>query len=427
MLKKIQYKILALILVTSLLPLCGFGVMSYAVMSNMSETAIEMAEHLGEAAINKENLGEDELRDRILLIVESGESEMAYARKVGLATILGAVAAAIILACVMSVSFAERLSKPINQLSIDVKEIGGGNLEKFIDIKTGDELEELGSAFNAMLAELKIYIGDVEKMRDEKHQIESELMIAKKLQASILPQFFTPFAENDDFRLVGSIEPSLEVGGDFYDYFYIDDHRLAVVSADVSSKGVSAALFMVITKTLINQCTRMNKTPAEVFFEVNNILCDKNDTGMFVMAFMGILDTDTGSFEYVNAGHYPPLIKRRGGDWDFLKISSGFVLAAIENTHFETNEMKLVSGDELFFYTGVTEAVNRKFERYGRERFKTLLNNNKDKSIYEIIKLSRADVSDYICGAVQEDDITMLLLEYNKQEKKGKTQSDVTV
>jgi sigma-B regulation protein RsbU (phosphoserine phosphatase) len=419
MLRKIQYKILALILVSALLPLCAFGALTYGVMLTMSDTAALMSARVGEIALNAENLSEEELRDEIILIAQSTESEMAYSRKVGFAAIFGSALAAIILAVVMTLLFAEKFISPIKELTADVKEIGGGNLEKFIDIKTGDELEELGSAFNTMLAELKIYIGDVEKLRADKDRITSELNIANKLQASILPQFFTPFAENNDFNIVGSIEPSKEVGGDFYDYFYIDDHRLAVVSADVSSKGVAAALFMVITKTLINQCTRLNKTPAEVFSQVNNILCDKNDTGMFVMAFMGILNTDTGEFEYVNAGHYPPLIKRGKNDWEFLKIEPGFVLAAIGDTKYNSQKLKLSKGDAFCLYTGVTEAFNRKFERYGRERFLSLLNGNKDKSIYEIIKLSRADVTDFICGVEQEDDITMLLIEYNKQDKKG--------
>jgi sigma-B regulation protein RsbU (phosphoserine phosphatase) len=430
MLKKFRTKILSLILISALFPLCGLGVLSYGVSASMMKTSEELSVRLGTLAEEAGQLDDDsDLKDQILLIRQSAESEILYARKVGLGAIVAAAAVAIMLAAVLSASFAERISTPIKQLTADAKEIGGGDLDRFVDIKTGDELEELGNAFNAMLAELKINIGDVKQLKADRDSVMSELMIAKKLQASILPQFLTPFAENGSFQLVGSIEPSTEIGGDFYDYFYIDDHRLAVVSADVSSKGVSAALFMVITKTLINQCARLQKTPAEVFYEVNNILCDKNDTGMFVMAFMGILDTDTGSFDYVNAGHYPPLIKRNGESWEFLKTKPGFVLAAMENTHFDTGELKLQTGDALFLYTGVTEAFNRKFERYGRERFRGLLNGNKDKSIYELIKISRADVTDFICGTVQEDDITMLLLEYHNKNKeiKDETLPDVSL
>jgi sigma-B regulation protein RsbU (phosphoserine phosphatase) len=430
MLKNFRSKILTLILISALLPLCGLGVLSYGVSASMMKTSADHSARLAQIVSEMHgDITQEELNDRILLIRQSAESEILYARKVGLAAIVGAAAVALILAAVLSASFAERISIPIKQLTEDAKEIGGGNLDRFVDIKTGDELEELGEAFNAMLAELKINISDVKKLKADKDTVMSELTIAKKLQASILPQFLTPFEENKDFHIVGSIEPSAEIGGDFYDYFYIDDHRLAVVSADVSSKGVSAALFMVITKTLIIQCARLHKTPAEVFYEVNNILCDKNDTGMFVMAFMGILDTDTGKFDYVNAGHYPPLIKRCGGNWEFLQTKPGFVLAAIENTHFETSELSLNKGDELFLYTGITEAFNRKFERYGRERFLSLLNSNKDKSIYEIIKIARSDINDFICGTVQEDDITMLLLEYHNKNKeiKDELNPDVSI
>jgi sigma-B regulation protein RsbU (phosphoserine phosphatase) len=430
MLKKFRTKILTLILISSLLPLCGLGVLSYSVSASMMKTSAELSASLSELAREThDGISDEELHDRILLIRQSAESEILYARKLGLGAIVGAAAVAIILAAVLSASFADRISIPIKQLTDDVKEIGGGNLDRFVNIKTGDEIEELGNAFNAMLAELKIYIGDFEKLTADKERLSAELLIANKLQSSILPQFLKPFDEKGEFSIVGSLEPSAEIGGDFYDYFYIDEHRLAVVSVDVSSKGIAAALFMVIVKTLIEKNAKMNKPLSEIFADVNNMLCENNETGMFVMAFMGILDTETGDFDYVNAGHYPPIIKKAGEDWKYLSVTPGFVLAAMENAQYEQHKLKFSDGDIMFLYTGVTEAFNRKYERYGRKHFIELLQNNKDKSIYEIIKTSRADITDFICGVNQEDDITMLLFEYHNKnkEKEDKKSGDVSL
>jgi sigma-B regulation protein RsbU (phosphoserine phosphatase) len=527
--KKIQLKILVVILVTALLPLCGLGVMSYIMMSNMSETAVALSARLEKTAeeeterivearidseltsiavlnailidkymehsesntltdelagiINSIKIGKNgyaviidgegnnltspngiseanditpvysasaplnsndwsikivipvsevvepmnEMEEQFLIIARSTESEMHYARKVGLATVLAAVAAAVILAAFMSLKFSEHISTPIKQLTADVKEIGGGNLDRFISIKTGDEIEELGNAFNTMLAELKIYISDFEKVTADKEHLTAELSVANILQKSVLPRFLQPLEENTNYNIIGSIEPSEEVGGDFYNYYYINDHKLAVVSSDVSSKGIPAALFMLITKTLIENLSHMNKTPAEIFTEANNALCEDNDSGMFAQAFMGILDTNTGVFEYVNAGHYPPLIKRAGSGWEFMDIKPGFVLGAETDVSYVSNELILKKGDIIYLYTGITEAFNHNFERYGRERLLRVLDSCKDKSIYEIIKISRADISDFICGMKQEDDITMLLLEYNDKEMRGEHITDVTV
>jgi sigma-B regulation protein RsbU (phosphoserine phosphatase) len=366
-----------------------------------------------------------EMHEEILLIRQSTESEMEYARKAGLVAVLAAVAAAMILALALSFRFAEKISTPIKTLTEDVKKIGGGDLERIIDVKTGDEIEELGGAFNAVLAELKIYINDFKRVTADKNRIMSELGIAKQIQSSVIPHFFTPFPGETEFDIVGNIEPSKEVGGDFYDFFWVDEHKFAVVSADVSSKGVPAALFMVMTKTLIKNIALLNKSPEQIFTEVNNILCENNESGMFVMAFMGILDTQTGVFEFVNAGHYPPLIKRAESDWEFMKIAPGFVLAANENVNYKSDCIKLSKGDKIYIYTGVTEAFNLKFERYGRERFLKVLNGCKDKSIYEIVKISRADISDFICGVEQEDDITLLLLEYFNKEGNGEKNADI--
>jgi sigma-B regulation protein RsbU (phosphoserine phosphatase) len=366
-----------------------------------------------------------EMKEQILLIRQSTESEMNYARKAGLVSVLAAVAVAMILALVLSMSFAKRISTPIKELTSDVKKIGGGDLDRIIDIKTGDEIEELGNAFNTMLAELKIYINDFERVTADKQRIMSELGIAEQIQSSVIPSFDAPPSSKTEFDITGNIEPSKEVGGDFYDFFPVDEHKYAVVSADVSSKGVPAALFMVITKTLIKNIAQLGKTPAEIFAEVNNILCAYNESGMFVMAFMGILDTQTGTFEYVNAGHYPPLIKRADKDWEFMEIAPGFVLAAVEDFSYKSESINLSKGDKIYLYTGVTEAFNLKYERYGRERFLKILDSCKDKSIYEIVKISRADISDFICGVPQEDDITLLLLEYYGKENKGEANADI--
>ena len=244
----------------------------------------------------------------------------------------------------------------------------------------------------------------------EKHRIESELNVATQIQTSMLP---TAFPEREEIDVFASMSPAREVGGDFYDFFMVDDRHLAIVMADVSGKGVPAALFMVIGKTLIKDHTNPNCDLGEVFSNVNDLLCESNSEGLFITAFEGVLDLVTGEFNFVNAGHEMPMISRSGEAFAAHKIRPGFVLAGMEGIRYRAGTLTLEPGDKLFQYTdGVTEATNAHDELYGMQRLTDVLAVNANRTPREILPAVRADIDAFVGDAPQFDDITMLCLEY---------------
>ncbi len=254
----------------------------------------------------------------------------------------------------------------------------------------------------------------------EKQQISLELGIATHIQTSMLPCNFPAFPERKEFDVYASMTPAREVGGDFYDFFMVDEKHLAVVMADVSDKGVPAALFMVIGKTLIKDHTRPNEDLGEVFTKVNNLLCESNSEGLFITAFEGVLNLETGDFNFVNAGHEMPFICRAGSEFSVEKIKPGFVLAGMENIKYHAGNFKLEIGDKIYQYTdGVTEATNANKELYGMKRLEDALNMVKDRTPQEILAGVKADIDNFVGNAPQFDDITMLCLEY-KQKMENK-------
>ena len=250
----------------------------------------------------------------------------------------------------------------------------------------------------------------------ETERISAELNVANHIQTSMLPNLFPAFPEREEFDIYAGMTPAKEVGGDFYDFFMVDDRHLAVVIADVSGKGVPAALFMVIGKTLIKDHTQKNRDLGEIFTEVNELLCESNSEGLFITAFEGVLDLDTGEFVYVNAGHDAPLICRKNGSYEPLDVKPGFVLAGMENTKYSEGRIMLGEGDKLFHYTdGVTEATNSENLLYGKERLMLVLNNNKLMPPKETLSSVKADIDDFVGEAPQFDDITMLCIKYRKR------------
>ena len=209
--------------------------------------------------------------------------------------------------------------------------------------------------------------------------------------------------------------PAKEVGGDFYDFFMVDERHLAIVMADVSGKGVPAALFMVIGKTLIKDHTQPGRDLGEVFSEVNDLLCESNSEGLFITAFEGVLDLVTGEFNFVNAGHEMPYIYK-GRSFEAYKIKPGFVLAGMEGMRYKAGSMTLEPGDKLFQYTdGVTEATDSANQLYGMERLSDVLNKVKDDTPEAVLDAVKTDIDEFVGDAPQFDDITMLCLEYTKK------------
>lgn len=250
----------------------------------------------------------------------------------------------------------------------------------------------------------------------DKQQIASELSVATHIQTSMLPRIFPAFPAQKEFDIYAMTNPAKEVGGDFYDFFLVDDDHLAVVVADVSGKGIPAALFMVIAKTLIKDHAQRGTSPDVVFTEVNRLLCEANDEGMFVTAWLGVLELSTGHLSYVNAGHNPPLLRRAGGGYEYLRTRSGFVLAGVEETRYRSCSLELAPGDALFLYTdGVTEATDAEKQLYGEERLAAALNSHKDYAPKELLSAVRDDVEAFVGQAPQFDDITVLSLCYYGQ------------
>lgn len=326
---------------------------------------------------------------------------------------LFAVAVCVIL--LVTRRYSKRFTEPIILLKEGAKVISGGDLDHRLSISTGDEIEELGEAFNHMAINLDTYIKNLASITAEKERIGAELNVATQIQASMLPCIFPAFPERKEFDIYASMNPAKEVGGDFYDFFLVDDDHLAVVMADVSGKGVPAALFMVIAKTLIKDRAQAGLSPDEVFTMVNQQLCESNEEGLFVTAWLGVMEISTGHMVYVNAGHNPPLVCKADEQYEYLRMRPGFVLAGMEGMKYKTGEIELKPGDFLYLYTdGVTEATNADNQLYGEERLRETLNENKEKIPEDVLIAVKADIDAFVGSAPQFDDITMLGLKIRR-------------
>lgn len=315
--------------------------------------------------------------------------------------------------------FAARFTRPLLKLKEGADIISAGNLDHQMEIKTGDEVELLGNAFNKMAVGLKEYIANLAAVMSEKERIGAELSVATQIQADMLPQIFPAFPDKAEFDIYATMTPAKEVGGDFYDFFLVDEDHLAVVMADVSDKGVPAALFMVIAKTLIKNHVQQGESPAAAFMHTNNQLCEGNNSALFVTAWLGVLEFSTGIVTYVNAGHEPPAICRQDGSYEYLKTASGFVLAGIEDMTYGQETFRMRPGDTLYLYTdGVTEATNVNEELYGSKRLLDCLNRWAGQEPKEFLTSVRADIDGFVKEAPQFDDITMLALRFKSFMKR---------
>ncbi len=249
---------------------------------------------------------------------------------------------------------------------------------------------------------------------EAKERIKSELRIATQIQLSMLPRKFPPFPERSEFDIFANMVAAKEVGGDLYDFFFIDEDRLCFLIGDVSGKGVPAALFMAITKTLLKTEARHRLPPDEVLSRVNNTLVPENDACMFVTIFCAVLDVKTGRLVFSNGGHNPPLLCRRGEDFEYMEVPKGFVVGAMEGIKFTKGEVKLEPGDIIFLYTdGVTEAMNPEDELFSEKRLKEYLSTVKDKPVKEIIEGVKVQIKEFARDREQSDDITMLAVKYH--------------
>ena len=261
---------------------------------------------------------------------------------------------------------------------------------------------------------IRIQTEKYEVQKKEKERLDTELSMATRIQADTLPNIFPAFPDRDDFNIYASMNPAKEVGGDFYDFFLLDDTHLAIVIADVSGKGIPAALFMMVSKILIQNIAMMGNEPADVLKFVNNQLCTNNPEEMFVTVWYGCLDLETGVLQAANAGHEFPIIKEPDESFEVLKDKHGLVIGAMEGAKYKQYELKMEPGSKLFLYTdGIPEATNASGELFGTDRLVNALRATESKNPVEIIESVDAVVKDFVRDAPQFDDFTMLCLEYS--------------
>ncbi|MCM1185758.1 MAG: SpoIIE family protein phosphatase [Lachnoclostridium sp.] len=361
-------------------------------------------------------------RQEILTLTESMAKKQEEAIRTTQMIYLAILVLSVGVISLVSVLFTGKLTAPIHRLTTEVADFNGGNLDHQIQIATGDEVEELGNAFNGMTAQLKSYIKNLAAATAEKERIQTELGLAAQIQADMLPDSEKILTDRIEFAIHAGMTPAKEVGGDFYDFFLTDENHLAFLIADVSGKGVPASLFMVVAKTLLRSHITDAESLAEKMEEVNASLCANNQNDMFVTAWAGILDLSTGVLTYVNAGHNPPLLKQKKDSYDYLKSHNGFVLAGMENVKYTRSRVRLRPGDTIFLYTdGVVEANNEAGKLYGEVRLRQLLSKNTALEPEQLAGEVWKSVRDFQGAAEQFDDITMLIIRYNGDGYETKT------
>lgn len=316
-----------------------------------------------------------------------------------------------------------RIISPLTKLQISatdfVSRANGEDVEslnfKNPDIKTHDEIESLSNALVTMASDTKQYMKKLIVETAERERISADLNVASQIQDGMLPHIFPGFPERTDFELYATMNPAKEVGGDFYDFYFIDENHLALVIADVSGKGIPAALFMVISKTIIKNTAFSKKSlsPAQILQDANNQLFEGNSPGLFVTVWLGILDLTTGIITAANAGHEFPGVRQPGKKFELLKDKHGFVLAGLENSRYKDYEIKLEKGATLFVYTdGVPEATDENNKLFELDRLEQALNINPDAKPEELLSIVHSQVDKFIGNAPQFDDLTMLSLRY---------------
>ncbi|MBP3736203.1 MAG: SpoIIE family protein phosphatase [Lachnospiraceae bacterium] len=322
----------------------------------------------------------------------------------------------IINASVAAVSFSGKIINPIHVMTQRIEDVTG---EQFVfqmdDVyRTGDEIEILANTFGKLSDQMEEYLRHILAMTAEKERVGTELALATRIQADMLPNKFPAFPDRQEFHVFASMTPAKEVGGDFYDFFFVDDDRLALVIADVSGKGIPAAMFMMMAKNMIQNQAMAGHSPQEVLGTVNQLICENNKEEMFVTVWFGILDLGSGILTAANAGHEYPIIKTPDGPFEVFKDKHGFVLGTMEGMRYKEYELHLEPGAKLFVYTdGLSEAQNSEEELFGRNRIVQALNSAMDEPPEGLLRAVDEAAAEFVGDAEQFDDLTMLCVEYS--------------
>ena len=339
----------------------------------------------------------------------------------GITKVLANVVAAVcvIMALAMAIyyySVRRQIIRPLETL----KEAVSGLVENLdrkesvkIDIHTGDEIETVARSIEEMDEKLRSYIDENSRITAEKERVNTELALATRIQADMLPNIFPAFPERTDFNIYACMTPAKEVGGDFYDFFFVDHDHMALVMADVSGKGVPAAMFMMMVKSMIQTQVMSGHSPKEVLENVNQLICSNNKEDMFISVWIGIVDLKSGILTASNAGHEYPVFKKPDGAFEIVKDKHGFVIGGVEGMKYTEYELLMEPGAKLFVYTdGVPEATDRHFDLFGMDRTLTALNSAADGDAEYILHAVEDAVADFVGKAEQFDDLTMLCFEF---------------
>ena len=302
-----------------------------------------------------------------------------------------------------------------------------GNIRLYIETKDSDsviknlsriqshnEMGQFSEDIIDLAGEIDDYVVQIETITMEKERIGVELSLASRIQAGMLPSTFPAFPSNEEFDIYASMDPAREVGGDFYDFFLIDDDHLCMVIADVSGKGIPAALFMMTSKIILANNAKMGKSPAQILTDTNNSICANNQEEMFVTVWLGILEISTGRLVAANAGHEYPALKRADGSFELVRDKHGFVIGGMEGMRYKEYEIMMEPGSKLFVYTdGLAEATNSDCGMFGTDRMLEALNVNPDGIPEEIINQVRRFVDGFVLDAEQFDDLTIMCVSLN--------------
>ena len=328
---------------------------------------------------------------------------------------LGLFGFAVATAVWIAIRLSRHIVQPIQTLTDKVSSISGDTLDFEWDLQTGDETQTLAESFRSMTERMNEYIDNIQTITAEKERVGAELSLAQRIQESMLPNIFPPFPDRREIDLYASMDPAKEVGGDFYDYFFVDDDHLALVIADVSGKGIAAALFMTISKITLQNFAMQNVAPSEVLRKTNDIICANNAADMFVTVWIGILELSTGKLTASNAGHEYPVLMLPGRGYETVKDKHGFVVGGLEGETYEDYELQLQPGSKLFLYTdGLPEAKGPGSVKnmFGMDRILETLNRDTAASPQQTLGLIDEAVAVFVQDEEQFDDLTMLCLEY---------------
>jgi len=356
-----------------------------------------------------------------LMCIQRPISELKSARRPYLINLIISIILLLALTTFITITYLKRqFVRPMRKVSDEAtrfaKESSQG--EKLGEISRIQEISNLAKSVDKMEEDMLTYMNNLTSITKEKERIGAELSIASTIQENSIPHQFPAFPNRKDFDIYASMTPAKVVGGDFYNFFLVDSDHLAVVIADVSGKGIPAALFMMVTNILISDRTRMGGTPGEILTFVNQGICEHNEADMFVTVWLGIVQLSTGKIVASNAGHDDPAIYRDGGSFELFKTKHGLVIGATPKAKYADYEIDLHPGDKLFLYTdGVTEATNTDQVLYGMDRMVDALNNCKASSPKEVLDFIHADVNKFVGEAPQFDDLTMVCFELNKKEE----------